>query len=125
MLKGIMAVGLALVFPGTGCIYVSVPAEISLSSGSPTFVVSGVAQAIEDNGSCFVWAADDGTIFVLFQAPALKNTDFDRVITPGTRSRLSLTVRSDLGFLDEPCYPGAVVVQVDKVLEITGQTLAE
>ena len=118
MLKGITAAAVTLASYCAGCVYVSIPSELSVGADGP-FVMGGPAEAIEDNGSCFVWDADDGTTFVLFRNPNLKSADFSRVISPRTRSRLSLTVRDDLGFLDEPCYPGSAVVQVVKLLEIT------
>ncbi len=98
-----------------GCITVNVPSLTEgLSIPPAPFIVKGTAQAIEESGSCFVWQADDGTVYILFQGSLVLNRDFDSVITPGTRSRLQLKVRYDLG---EPCRPGTIA-EVTRVLEI-------
>ncbi len=98
-----------------GCITISLPDEGVLGGGS--FVVKGVAEIVENNGSCAIWLADDGREFVLFQDPRLPSDDFDAVTTPGTRSRLVLDVRSALG---DQCRVDAIAAVIDRVLEIEG-----
>jgi hypothetical protein len=92
---------------------------ISIDVPTPTgpFVLSGQAQAIEDNNSCFIWLANDGTTYVLWQGPRIPNDVFDTVVTPGTTARLELEIRTDLG---RPCQEGATVAQVTGVLEVNG-----
>ncbi len=103
-----------------GCIEVILPSIGGESQ--PTFVVSGQAKSIEENGSCFVWEADDGQTFVLVQDSSVANADFDAATTPGTRSRLELTTRTDLG---RSCRSGASVAEVDKILEIDGNDVGD
>ena len=79
--------------------------------------LEGVAETVENNGSCAIWLADDGRVFVLFQDPRLPNDDFDIVTTPGTRSRLVLDLRSALG---DRCREDAIAAVIDRVLEIEG-----
>ena len=98
-----------------GCITINLPEEGVLGGGS--FVVTGVAEVVENNGSCAIWLADDGRTFVLFQDPRLPNADFDNVTTPGTRSRLVLDLRSALG---DRCREDAIAAVVDRVLETDG-----
>jgi hypothetical protein len=87
----------------------------SFSLGPDSYVLRGTATAIEDNGSAFIWQADNGKLYLLFQDPRLPNQEFDTVITPGVRSRLELLPRKDLGV---PFIPGAITADVVKVLEI-------
>ena len=98
-----------------GCITIDLPDEGVLGGGS--FVVKGVAETVENNGSCAIWLADEGRTFVLFQDPRLPNDDFDIVTTPGTRSRLVLDLRSALG---DRCREDAIAAVIDRVLEIEG-----
>ncbi|MCH8147806.1 MAG: hypothetical protein IH987_07405 [Planctomycetes bacterium] len=98
-----------------GCITINLPEEGVLGGGS--FVVNGVAEIVENNGSCAIWLADDGRLFVLFQDPRLPNDDFDAVTTPGRRSRLVLDLRSALG---DRCREDAIAAVVDRVLETNG-----
>lgn len=99
-----------------GCIDINLPEEGLVGRGAP-FVLKREAEAIERNGSCLVWIADNGRTFVLFQDSRVANTLLDDATTPGARSRLELAPRSDLG---EPCRAGAIVAEVTKVLEVDG-----
>ena len=98
-----------------GCITINLPDEGILGGGS--FVVKGVAEIVENNGSCAIRLADDGRLFVLFQDPRLPNDDFDAATTPGTRSRLVLDPRSALG---DRCRVDAIAAVINRVLEIEG-----
>ena len=90
--------------------------ELNLGGGTgATFVMTGVAESADENGFCFIWRADNGTDYMLYQNSRVPNADFDAAVTPGTRSRLELKIRFDLG---EACQPGALVAEVTKVLEI-------
>jgi hypothetical protein len=77
-------------------------------------VVSGTATIIDNGGPCRAWVGDNGITYHLFQDPLLDNNLFDRIIEPGTVSRLVLAERSDLQLT---CATG-VKVEVQDVLEI-------
>ena len=98
-----------------GCVTVDIPEEVSLLSTGEAFVISGTAALENVEGQpCLVWVADNGLTYHLFQHPALENATFDRVTTPGVRSRLELATRNDL---DVNCLIGTIV-EVQDVLEI-------
>ena len=105
----LVAIGVA------GCIIVDVPEQVSLLSTGEAFVISGTAALENVEGQpCLVWVADNGFTYHLFQHPALENETFDRITTPGVRSRLELATRSDL---EVSCLIGTIV-EVQDVLEI-------
>lgn len=101
----------------SGCINIDVPTP---EPKPAPFVIQGTAQSIEGNDFCFVWIADDGTTYVLWQGPNVANSDFDAIVTPGTVARVLLDVRTDLG---EPCSSGATVAQINQVKEINGVSI--
>ena len=98
-----------------GCIEINLPEGGGLLGGGTTFVANGIAESIENNGSCLVWRADDGRAFVLFQSSRVASADFDTVTTLGVRARLELTIRSDIG---EHCRADAIVAEVQKILSV-------
>lgn len=81
--------------------------------GEP-FIISGTADVVDRNGACAVWYGENGVTYHLFQGPRVQNADFDRVTTPGVRSRLEIATRSDLVVT---CEYGTIV-EVERVLEI-------
>ena len=83
------------------------------SSGAP-FIVGGTAAMVENGGPCLVWVGDNGVTYHLFQGLGLDNETFDRITTPGVRSRLQLAVRNDLTVA---CQMGPTV-DVQDVLEV-------
>jgi hypothetical protein len=106
-----MAVGLAVWL--TGCLTVDVPEIRVVSPGTP-FVVAGVAVTNGTDETCLEWVGDNQIVYHLFQDPDLDNEAFDRVATPGVRSRLELRSREDIPVA---CGIG-LSVEVLEVLEI-------
>ena len=108
----IVVAAIALVVPG--CIDIEVPIAPGLFATGTSFVVSGTAALIDEDGPCLVWMGENGVTYHLFQDPRVSNEDFDAVTAPGITSRLKLAVRTDL-YVD--CLVGTVV-EVQDVLEI-------
>ncbi len=92
----------------------SVPIDLTLLGGGSQFVIGGTAAIVDDGGPCPVWIGDNGISYHLFQDPILDNETFDRVIAPGTTSRLVLVIRGDL---ELACRFGTIA-EVQDVLEI-------
>ena len=113
--KRLLVVVIFVTIGVAGCVNVDVPEEVTLLPVGTPFVISGTA-ALEDveGGPCLVWVADNGFVYHLFQDPSLENETFDRITTPGVRSRLELAARNDL---DVACQIGTIV-EVQDVLEI-------
>ena len=109
-----IAVSVLLVVVG-GCIDLEVNAPDTLLPMGASFVVSGTAAVIDNDGSCLIWTGDNGVTYHLFQDSRLDNELFDRVTTPGTRSRLELARRTDL---QVACQTRGVIVEVQDVLEV-------
>jgi len=107
------AIGLMTILVGSACTVNLSPGDNLFATGT-SFVVSGTAALIDGEGPCLVWIGDNGATYHLFQGVGLANESFDRVTTPGTRSRLQLATRSDLT-LD--CHVGTIA-EVQDVLEI-------
>lgn len=98
----------------SGCSFnVDVLPETLLTAGSP-FVVSGTAVLLDNNGPCPAWVGDNGVTYHLFQGSNIDNDAFDQITTPGVRSRLQITERTDLELV---CQVGTLV-EVRNVLEI-------
>jgi len=93
---------------------IQVPVGDSLLSVGTPFVLSGTAEVADNGGPCLVWRGDNGITYHLFQDRAVDNEIFDRVTTPGVRSRLELSRRTDL---EVACEIGTIVEVID-VLEI-------
>ena len=93
---------------------IDVPIDLSLVNGGSSFVLRGTAVLIDNDGPCPVWIGDNGVTYHLFQAPQLENDIFDLVTSPGTTSRLVLTVRGDL---EVACQLGEIA-EVRDALEI-------
>ena len=105
--------GLMTIAATLGCSRIRATPLNFLTSGAP-FIVSGTTAVIDNNGPCLVWMGDNGEVFHLFQGLGLDNETFDRVTTPGTRSRLQLGRRNDLTV---SCQVGTIV-EIQDVLEI-------
>lgn len=86
--------------------------ETLFGGGGSSFVVSG--RAAVASGSCPVWIGDNGVTYHLFQDPRVANEAFDAITTQGTRSRLELSIRTDL---EIDCRVGPTA-EVQNVLEI-------
>lgn len=95
-----------------GCLEINTPDTLIPTGGS--FVLSGTAQVIDQDGPCLVWTGENGISYHLFQDAALENELFDQVTAPGTTSRLELAQRTDL---DVACQVGPIVEVLD-VLEV-------
>ncbi len=98
----------------SGCFDIEFPVDFALLSSVSPFVVSGTATVVDNDGPCRAWIGDNGVTYHLFQDPLLDNDLFDRIIEPGTVSRLVLAERSDLRLA---CAFG-INVEVQDVLEI-------
>jgi len=96
------------------CVDVDIPVEPELFPTGTSFVVSGRAAVINNDGPCPVWIGDNGVTYHLFQDPRVDNEDFDAVTTPGVASRLELAARSDLIVT---CQVGTIV-EVQDILEL-------
>ena len=107
----ITALVLLTVLLGVGCGF-QLPSSL-FSSGAP-FILSGTAALADEDGPCLVWLGDNGETYHLFQSLGLDNETFDRITTPGTRSRLQLAERNDLTVT---CQMGPIV-DVQDVLEV-------
>jgi hypothetical protein len=115
-MKRIMTIG-AAVLTAAALSACDVAVDLGADSLFPTgtsFVVRGTADVFEGNGSCPIWIGENGVIYHLFQNPRVPNEEFDRVITPGTTSRLELAVRTDLVVT---CQVGTIA-EVEDILEI-------
>ena len=97
-----------------GCIDLTIPGQNTLFVKGESFVLSGTAAVIDNDGPCLVWLGTNGITYHLFQGIDLDNEDFDRVTTPGVTSRLELATREDL---EVSCQIGTIV-EVQGVLEI-------
>jgi len=105
---------LIVVLSLAGCSFnVQVLPENLVSTGTP-FVVSGTSVVLDENGPCLGWIADNGITYHLFQTSRIDNDVFDRITTPGVRSRLEIAVRTDL---ELACQVGELA-EVRNVLEI-------
>lgn len=85
---------------------------------SPTsFITRGTFEErnIPFAGTCPVWVDSTNVVYHLFQGFDVANADFDRVTTPGVRSRLRLRGRTDL---QVGCEMDGIIVEVEEVLEI-------
>jgi hypothetical protein len=102
----------ALALPG--CIDISVPVAPTLFPTGTSFVLTGTATVIDNEGPCLVWEGENGVIYHLFQDRRVTNEDFDLVTTPGVTSRLVLATRSDLVVT---CQVGTIV-EVQSILEV-------
>ena len=109
----LLVTAVVMTFGAAGCFEINLPQEGVL--GDYSFVVKGEAIALENNGACIIWQADDGRIFALYQIPRIPNATFDAVATVGQRSRLELRTRTSLAV---GCREQAVSVEVHSVLEI-------
>ncbi len=113
-LRSLVILSVLVVVGGAGCIDVDIPIANDLFATGTSFVLSGTAALVDQDGPCLVWLGENGMTYHLFQDPRVANEDFDAVTNPGTTSRLKLAVRTDL-YVD--CQVG-VVVEVQDVLEI-------
>ncbi len=106
----------------SGCVTITLPEQISASllPADTSFILNGKAEAALDAYTLPVWRGEDGQGFVLFQTVDLKNSDFNKIVTPGNTSRLLLVVRNDLAPL---CQADVVPVEVKKILQINGKDI--
>lgn len=102
----------ALLLPATSCI--EIPAIEDIFVRGEPFVITGVSVLVEHNGPCAAWLGDNGITYHLFQGVNVVNSEFDRVMATGIRSRLVLATRSDL---EIACQVGRLV-EVQAVFEI-------
>ena len=114
--RAVRTIGLLLLIALPGCLDIQLP-EFSLLGEGP-IVLQGRMSSTADS-CCPVWEADIGLRFVLFQDSRIPNAAFDSVTTPGTRSRLELDARGDVG---EPCSDGAQNAEVVSILEVVEET---
>ena len=105
---------LLLVLTGALACTVNLSAPETLFPSEGPFVLRGTAALADNNGPCLIWIGENGITYHLFQSPHLDNELFDRITTPGTASRLHLSVREDL---EVDCRMGTIV-EVQEVLEI-------
>lgn len=99
---------------GPGCINIQIPGQGTLFVSGESFVLRGTTAVIDADGPCRVWIGENGVTYHLFQSVQLSNEDYDRVVLPGTTSRLQLATRSDLTV---DCSVGTIV-EVERVLEV-------
>ena len=97
-----------------GCIEVTIPGGDTLFVTGTSFVVRGTAAVVDNDGPCLAWYGENGVTYHLFQTTRISNEDFDRIVTPGTTSRLEIATRGDLQ-LD--CRIGTIA-EVHSILEI-------
>lgn len=103
-----------LIALGLSCVDVDIPVTPSLFPTDRSFILSGTAAVIDQDGPCLVWLGENGETFHLFQDPRIANDDFDRITAPGVTSRLEVSVRTDLFVA---CEVGTIV-EVTDILEI-------
>jgi hypothetical protein len=109
-----LAGGIAAAAALSGCGALEDLTQGVIVRGEP-FIISGTSGVYEyEGGICRVWYADNGASYHLFQGARVTNDEFDRVTTPGVRSRLEIAPRNDLYL---KCARGQLV-EVQLVLEI-------
>ena len=97
-----------------GCIDLSIPIAPTLFPTGTSFVVTGTAVLLDNDGPCLAWIGNNGVTYHLFQDARVANEDFDIVTTTGVTSRLLLASRADLIVT---CQIGTIV-EVQDVLEV-------
>ena len=101
-----------LAFPG--CFDVNLFDDMSLLPTQATFVLTGTATLLDNDGPCLAWVGENGVTYHLFQNARIENDVFDRITTPGVTSRIEITTRNDIPL---ECATGQVA-EVQRVLEI-------